>query len=141
MERTYAKKILGKLLSPEQTMIVEEKIKLESKENLEEYARLVTKVFSNLNSDYVKNKLSTGLWNPEDIVCLERETLAPEKWGALQDARLPKNIVKERVKGTNMCPKCKSWYTTYKQAQTRSGDEGLTTRCYCEDCEHHWKFG
>lgn len=104
------------------------------------YSVLTIKVLQNLNNETVIKNILEGKWNAEDLVKLEKETLNPEKWQKLQEKRLPKSK-KERRKGTNMCPRCKSWYTTYKQAQTRSGDEGLTTRCYCEDCEYHWKFG
>ena len=105
------------------------------------YTVLVIKAIHNLSNDEILKNILENKWKPEDLVRLERESLNPEKWQKLQELRLPKNVKKERRKGTNKCPRCKSWYTTYKQAQTRSGDEGLTTRCYCEDCEYHWKFG
>jgi len=127
-------------LSKDQIRTLEES--LESKtETTDEYARLVIKIIQNLKSEYVMKNIRSGTFSIEEFLNLERETLNPTKWQALQEARMPKTVKKERVKGTNQCPRCKSWYTTYKQAQTRSGDEGLTTRCYCEDCEYHWKFG
>lgn len=110
-------------------------------ENNDIYIQTVIKVITNLKSEYVVKNIEKGEWSLDEFIKLERESLNPTKWQQLQEARLPKNVKKERVKGTNKCPRCKSWYTTYKQAQTRSGDEGLTTRCHCEDCDYHWKFG
>lgn len=104
-----------------------------------DYMRLIYKMMTNLKRDYVQQKIQSNEWKIEDIVEMSRETLWPDTWHELQDIRLPKQE-KQKIKGTNMCPRCKSWNTTYNQAQTRSGDEGLTTRCYCVDCEHRWKF-
>jgi len=128
-------------LTKSQIKTLESCVKTKAGEDENEYARLIIKVIYNLRSDYVLKQIRSGNWNLEELLNLERETINPKKWQQLQEARLPKSIKKERVKGTNKCPKCKSWYTTYKQAQTRSGDEGLTTRCHCEDCDYHWKFG
>lgn len=104
------------------------------------YCITANKIYYNLkNNPYVLENIKNNKWDPSDIAEFSRETLNPDFWQKLQEERLPKSS-KERIKGTNKCPRCKSWYTTYKQAQTRSGDEGLTTRCACEDCGHHWKF-
>jgi DNA-directed RNA polymerase subunit M/transcription elongation factor TFIIS len=129
----------SKIYSQEQLVKLEQTV-AESSTSNDEYSWKIVKCVENLGSEYVKSKIKSGEWKIEEIVNFERETLNPIKWQTLQDIRLPKNIKKERVKGTNMCPRCRSWYTSYKQAQTRSGDEGLTTRCHCEDCEYHWKF-
>lgn len=102
------------------------------------YLVMANKIYTNINYT-ILNKLISKEWNPSELVNFTRETLKPLYWQKLQEDRLPKSKI-ERVKGTNKCPRCKSWFTTYKQAQTRSGDEGLTTRCACDDCGHHWKF-
>jgi len=38
------------------------------------------------------------------------------------------------------CGKCKERKTTYRQLQTRSADEPMTTYVTCLSCNHHWKF-
>lgn len=42
-------------------------------------------------------------------------------------------------KGQFKCGKCKSWATTYTQAQTRSADEPMTNFVLCLKCGHRFK--
>ncbi len=102
------------------------------------YSTLCVKIIESLKLESVQNGLRTGILKPQDLATLSRDELNPEKWQQLQEARLPKNK-QERKKGIYKCPKCKSWYTTHTQIQTRSADEGLTTKVACE-CGHYWKF-
>jgi DNA-directed RNA polymerase subunit M/transcription elongation factor TFIIS len=111
-----------------------------SDESTEHYAILCVKVISNLKNKTVMENITNGTWEPEEFANFKKDTLNPEKWQTLQELRLPKKA-KERRKGRLKCPRCKSWYTTDHQLQTRSGDEGMTSRCACDDCGHHWKFG
>lgn len=104
------------------------------------YNMLVIKTLENLKSDYVLENLTKKVWNPEMLVDLDKYLLNPTKWQQIQDSRLPKNIKKERKMGVNICKQCKSWYTTFTQAQTRSADEGITTFVQCEDCGYRYKF-
>lgn len=45
------------------------------------------------------------------------------------------------VKGMFRCGRCKTYKTTYTQAQTRSSDEPMTTFVECLNCGNRWKFG
>ncbi|KZV98902.1 transcription elongation factor [Exidia glandulosa HHB12029] len=38
------------------------------------------------------------------------------------------------------CSRCKQWKTRYRQAQTRSADEPMTTFVTCVNCNNRWKF-
>jgi len=38
------------------------------------------------------------------------------------------------------CGRCKQWKTKYRQAQTRSADEPMTTFVTCVVCNNRWKF-
>lgn len=38
------------------------------------------------------------------------------------------------------CGRCKQWKTRYRQAQTRSADEPMTTFVTCVNCGNRWKF-
>jgi transcription elongation factor S-II len=38
------------------------------------------------------------------------------------------------------CSKCRMKKVSYKQAQTRSADEPMTTFCTCMNCGNRWKF-
>jgi len=111
-----------------------------SKNEIMTYTILLIKIIENLKIPHVQEQLKNGIWKPEDVATLEKDTLNPDKWQQIQDARLPKNIKKERKKGLYKCPRCRSFYCTYTQSQTRSADEGLTTRNECQDCGFVWKF-
>ena len=142
--RDYSVKLIKKCLVHDKTLpadIIEEGI-FDSLDqfNMTAYTILLIKVLENLKIPYVKEQLKKGTWKPEDLCTLDKDTLFPEKWQQLQEIRLPKNAKKEKRKGTHKCPRCKSWYTTYSQAQTRSADEGLTTRVECSDCSFVFKF-
>jgi DNA-directed RNA polymerase subunit M/transcription elongation factor TFIIS len=105
------------------------------------YTILTTKVLQNLKNPFVINSIKNGTWKPEDLASLEKDILNPEKWQQLQDTRLPKNVKKEKVKGLNKCPRCKSWYTTCTgSAQLRSADEPMTSFILCEDCDFRFKM-
>ncbi len=39
-----------------------------------------------------------------------------------------------------VCSKCKQSKTSYRQAQTRSCDEPMTTFVTCSNCGHNWRF-
>jgi len=38
------------------------------------------------------------------------------------------------------CGRCKQRKCRYRQAQTRSADEPMTTFVTCTNCNHRWKF-
>lgn len=44
------------------------------------------------------------------------------------------------VSGMFTCGRCKSKKTTYRQMQTRSADEPMTTLVQCLKCANRWKF-
>lgn len=50
---------------------------------------------------------------------------------------------KPGYKGMFQCGKCKSWKTTYTQAQTRSSDENMCSffSCLNPSCQARWKQG
>ena len=49
---------------------------------------------------------------------------------------------KPGYKGMFQCGKCKSWKTTFAQANTRCADEGMTTfvSCLAPGCLNRWRF-
>jgi len=108
--------------------------------NIITYSILIVKVIESLKLPSVRAGLKAGTWKPEELANLDRDVLNPDKWQIIQDARLPKNINKERKKGIYKCGRCKSWFTTHIQAQTRSADEGMTTFVDCLDCKSRFKM-
>lgn len=44
------------------------------------------------------------------------------------------------IDGDFMCNRCKSnKHVTYRQMQTRRGDEAMTTKIYCKNCRITWQ--
>ncbi len=103
------------------------------------YHILIIRAIENLKNTYCLESLRNNTWKPEEFAFMDKDILNPEKWQVLQDQRMPKNINIKR-KGSHKCPKCKSWYTTFSQAQTRSADEGMTVRVECHDCSYVFKL-
>jgi DNA-directed RNA polymerase subunit M/transcription elongation factor TFIIS len=104
------------------------------------YTILSNKVLENLKNPHVIDNIKNETWKPENLATLDKDILNPGKWQQIQDIRLPKNVKKEKKKGADKCPRCKSWYTTYTQAQTRGADEPMTIFYRCTDCEFAWRF-
>lgn len=108
-------------------------------EDIQIYCMIANKIYQNLKNDYVLENIKNNKWNPSDLAEFSRETMNPDFWQKIQEERLPKGS-KEKAKGMYKCKRCKSWYTTLTQSQTRSGDEGLTTWISCTECSHVAKF-
>ena len=51
-----------------------------------------------------------------------------------------KKLNVNKTQGMLKCGKCHSKNTTYRQAQTRSADEPMTTFATCLDCGNKWKM-
>ncbi len=105
-----------------------------------QYCGRIIKVVENMKSDYVKECISNGIIKKEEIYNTDRDFLCPEKWQKLQDLRMPKSIIKERKLGLYKCKKCGSRETNFSQFQSRSADEGMTTRIECLSCLCVTKF-
>lgn len=119
---------------------IEESISKISNGNINIYLLYTVKILENLKNPYVIKCINDNIWNVENLVTFEKDTLNPEKWQHLQELRMPKNIKKEKKKGTSRCQRCKSWYVNYTTAQTRSADEPSTLFFYCTDCEYRWRI-
>ena len=86
------------------------------------YHILIIRAIENLKNTYCLESLRNNTWKPEEYAFMDKDIL---------------NI---KRKGSHKCPKCKSWYTTFSQAQTRSADEGMTVRVECHDCSYVFKL-
>ena len=118
--------------------------KLEVNPAKSNYIRRYCAIRSNIpvanNSLFLKRVL-TGEWGFKRLATIQTAELNPE-YRLKQKQLLKKNIEKpkkEKVKGLFRCGKCKSWDTTYYQAQTRSADEPMTTFVTCQNCDNRWK--
>ena len=75
----------------------------------------------------------------EFISSLERSKLNPDKWLTLYKNRTDVLNIKKK-KGQTQCPKCKSWYTSHTESQTRSADESTTISVLCSECGYRFSF-
>lgn len=114
---------------------------------LKKYAKLTRKVLANItytpNAEYVKDKILNNIWSPESLASKTHQELYPEYHAELKSKIMAKYINtkdEQEHDGFFKCGKCKTFKTTYTQAQTRSADEPMTTFVTCLNCNNRWKF-
>lgn len=114
---------------------------------LKEYSKTARKVLANLtytsNSQQVIQKINDGLIKPEELASYSHEELFPELWAEQKLKVMARHIntkSDQEHEGLFRCGKCKTYKTTYTQAQTRSADEPMTTFVTCLNCNNVWKF-
>jgi DNA-directed RNA polymerase subunit M/transcription elongation factor TFIIS len=107
------------------------------------YKQVFMKVLCNIkfneNNEFVKQKIVEKEWSAKDVAKMHREELFPKKWDKLYKDRT-EDLKKKRIKGAHRCPKCKSWYTSHIQIQSRGADEPMNTRCTCLECKYNWSY-
>ena len=102
------------------------------------FVKTICNMSVNENKKYVIEKIINEKWPVKNIPKIHREVLFPEKWDKFYKDRSEDK--KKKKKGAHRCPKCKSWYTDYAEAQTRSADEACSIFCNCSNCGNRWKF-
>lgn len=124
-----------------------QELKWANKNFVKKYAQLSRKVIANLtytpNSESVKSNILDETWEADTIASKTHQELAPELHAEMKDKIMAKYINNNKEQehdGFFTCGKCKSKKTTYRQAQTRSADEPMTTFVTCLDCDNRWKF-
>jgi DNA-directed RNA polymerase subunit M/transcription elongation factor TFIIS len=144
--RTHCVKLLKEYID-DNSKIVEESVFINYGNNINEYCGRIIKILENLKNKDVTENLKNGSWKYNELHNLDKDILNPEKWQKLQDARNPKSIVTEKKKSLYKCPRCKNQYgITFNQVQSRSADEGMTTKLVCqnlegfEGCGYSWKI-
>tara|TARA_E500000178_G_scaffold333139_1_gene367713 strand:+ start:2465 stop:2974 length:510 start_codon:yes stop_codon:yes gene_type:complete len=123
-------------------------LKWSNKDFNKKYAIIYRKILANItyteNSKDVKYKILNNIWPAESIAAKTHDELFPERAAELKLKIMSKYInmkpEENAADGLFKCTKCKSWKTTYTQAQTRSADEPMTTFASCLNCGHRWKF-
>lgn len=113
---------------------------------LNEYIKLSRKILSNItytpNAKMVKENITSNKWPAYYIAGMTHEELYPELYSELKSIVMAKYVGKEENQehdGFFKCGKCKTYKTTYTQAQTRSADEPMTTFVVCLNCNNRWK--
>jgi transcription elongation factor S-II len=114
---------------------------------VKEYSKIARKVLANLtytpNAPMVIEQINSGLIKPEELAGYTHEQLYPAFWKEQKKQIMAKYIHKKTEQehdGFFKCGKCKTYKTTYTQAQTRSADEPMTTFVTCLNCDNVWRF-
>uniref|UniRef100_A0A5S6R0Y2 Transcription elongation factor n=1 Tax=Trichuris muris TaxID=70415 RepID=A0A5S6R0Y2_TRIMR len=95
----------------------------------------------------LKENVLTGALSPLQLATMTSEEMASDTMKALRkkftrEAIDEHQLSQEGGTPTDMfkCGKCGKKNCTYRQAQTRSADEPMTTFVYCRECGNRWKF-
>jgi DNA-directed RNA polymerase subunit M/transcription elongation factor TFIIS len=96
------------------------------------YRQIYVKFITNYEKN--KEKINEGT----NFHKIPRELLDP-KWEHMYKNRTDNKTI-QRQKGAHKCPKCKSWYTTHTESQTRSADESMSIFVACTDCGYRFKY-
>lgn len=114
---------------------------------VKEYSTTARKVIANLtytpNAPQVIQRINDGMIKPEDLASYSHAELRPEFWEEQKLKTMARYIgtkSEQEHDGFFKCGKCKTYKTTYTQAQTRSADEPMTTFVTCLNCNNVWKF-
>jgi transcription elongation factor S-II len=119
-------------------------------ETSEAYKSKIRSLFQNLKNKsnrQLSQRVFSGEIKPEEFVVMSSEDLKSEE-RKKQDEDLKKEnmnnamVAQEEysISSEFVCGKCKQKKVSYKQAQTRSADEPMTTFCTCMNCGNRWKF-
>lgn len=114
---------------------------------VKEYSKNARRVLANLtytpNAKQLIKRINDGLIKPEELASYSHEELYPDFWAEQKLKIMAKHIntkPEQEHDGFFKCGKCKTYKTTYTQAQTRSADEPMTTFVTCLNCNNVWKF-
>jgi len=108
-------------------------------------------IMSNLDdTGYVGNqrllaRLMEKEFLPHELPYLKPENLFPERWAAILDAKMKKDMCVFEQKPESMtsefkCLKCKKRDCIYQEIQMRSSDEPLEVFITCINCGNKWKL-
>ncbi|EJD06163.1 transcription elongation factor [Fomitiporia mediterranea MF3/22] len=115
-----------------------------------EYKGKIRSLFLNLkdkNNPGLRANIVSGELEVAKFCRMSSQEMASEERKAADKAIQEENFYKslgaeEQQAETDafQCGKCKQRKTRYRQAQTRSADEPMTTFVTCVNCNHRWKF-
>lgn len=119
-------------------------------ETTEAYKAKIRSLFQNLKNKSnreLSQRVYSGEIKPEALVVMSTEDLKSQKRKDEDKAIMKENMNNAMVAQEEFsispeftCGKCKQKQVSYKQAQTRSADEPMTTFCTCMNCGNRWKF-
>jgi DNA-directed RNA polymerase subunit M/transcription elongation factor TFIIS len=92
------------------------------------------------------NRLGEKEFPPHEIPFMKPQNVYPERWAAILDAKMKRDmhVFEEKPKAmTNefKCGACKKRECIYQELQVRSADEPMTLFITCLNCGNKWKIG
>lgn len=115
-----------------------------------EYKGKVRSLFVNLKdkgNPNLRESVVSGELSPEKFSKMTSEEMMSEERRAADQKIKEENLFKSLGAGAQeaetegfQCGRCKQRKCRYRQAQTRSADEPMTTFVTCVNCGHKWKF-
>lgn len=115
-----------------------------------EYKGKVRSLFVNLKdkgNPNLRESIVSGELSPEKFSKMTSEEMMSEERRAADQKIKEENLFKSLGAGAQeaetegfQCGRCKQRKCRYRQAQTRSADEPMTTFVTCVNCGHKWKF-
>lgn len=115
-----------------------------------EYKGKVRSLFVNLKdkgNPNLRESIVSGEVSPEKFSKMTSEEMMSEERRATDQKIKEENLFKSLGAGAQeaetegfQCGRCKQRKCRYRQAQTRSADEPMTTFVTCVNCGHKWKF-
>lgn len=114
------------------------------------YPTKMRSIFVNLkdkNNPGLRESVASGEISVERLAKMTSEEMASKERRELDEQIKKQNLhnalgAEEPEAETTafQCGRCKQWKCRYRQAQTRSADEPMTTFVTCVNCNHRWKF-
>ncbi|TFK24488.1 transcription elongation factor [Coprinopsis marcescibilis] len=114
------------------------------------YRNKIRSLFVNLkdkNNPSLRENIVSGEISPEKFSTMSSEEMASEEQKAalnkIKEENLFKSLAAQEAEAETeafQCSKCKQRKCRYRQAQTRSADEPMTTFVTCVVCGNRWKF-
>ncbi|KAH6902568.1 transcription factor S-II, central domain-containing protein [Coprinopsis sp. MPI-PUGE-AT-0042] len=114
------------------------------------YKGKIRSLFVNLkdkNNPMLREDIVSGEISPERFAVMSSEEMASDEQKAarkkIEDENLFKSLAAQEAEAETeafQCSKCKQRKCRYRQAQTRSADEPMTTFVTCTVCGNRWKF-
>ncbi|PPR05519.1 hypothetical protein CVT26_009003 [Gymnopilus dilepis] len=115
-----------------------------------EYKAKIRSLFVNLkdkSNPGLRASIVDGSLSPERFAKMTSQEMASEERKAadkkIQEENLFKSLSaaeKQAETDAFQCSRCKQWKCVYRQQQTRSADEPMTTFVTCTVCGNRWKF-
>jgi len=118
---------------------VEETVYKDCKGTTAAYKSKIRMLFVNLkdkNNPGLRSSVTAGDIPAQTFARMSSQEMASEERKAA-DAKIEED---EAETDAFQCGRCKQRKTRYRQVQTRSADEPMTTFVTCTNCNHRWKF-